>query len=210
MSKHRNNSSLITLLLALFTSINASASDDNSFTAGIGIGASQFQLNKPSLVSSYNQLSNSSSFSEDATAFSIFAGMTLDEYLSLEMDLILSGDVTAKEGNSSIKLFDITGLSITSVLSKQVSPKIRLFSRIGAHFWDISEGSDSEESISSAVDLTYGAGINFNLYGSRSRQFRFQWNRYHFDDVFIKTNDIFSVSLIFLFDDSDAKTVVTD
>jgi hypothetical protein len=82
-------------------------------------------------------------------------------------------------------------------LSNQVTERIRLFGRIGTHFWDISESSGALNTINNAVDLTYGLGVDINIYGDRSRQLRLQWNHYEYDGVFIDNGDIISVSLLF-------------
>ena len=55
--------------------------------------------------------------------------------------------------------------------------------------WDISESSGNLYTINNAVDLTYGIGMDVNLYGHRSRQLRFQWNHYEYDGVFINNSD---------------------
>lgn len=142
-------------------------------------------------------LTSTSSFSDSVTSFSFFVGYQLDPYFSLESEFVSAGDVTATEAGLVSKLFDVSILSITVALSNQVSERIRLFGRIGTHFWNISESTGAVNTINNAVDLTYGLGVDFNVYGDRSRQLRLQWNHYEYDGVFIDAGDIISVNLLF-------------
>jgi len=109
--------------------------------------------------------------------------------------------ITATEAGQLIKLFDVSSLAITLALGKQFGERTGLFARLGAHFWDISESASNLNTINSAVDITYGIGMDVNLYGDRSRQLRVQWNHYEYDGVFIDDSDILSVNLLFLIGD---------
>ena len=52
-------------------------------------------------------------FNDSATAFSLYSAMQLDEYLSLETDLLIAGDITARESGPAIKLFDVSSFAVT-------------------------------------------------------------------------------------------------
>ncbi len=88
---------------------------------------------------------------------------------------------------------------MTVGLSQPLSNSINGFGRIGVHLWDVSKGTNNDNSLGNAVDLTYGLGLDINVYGDRSRQMRLQWNHYNYDGVYIDSNDTFSLSLLFLF-----------
>ncbi len=100
--------------------------------------------------------------------------------------------------DSKVKLFNISTLALTAALSRQVSESTRFFGKIGAHIWDISESSAGLETVDTAVDITYGLGADINLYDTTSRQLRVQWNHYEYDGVFVNSNDVISVSLMFM------------
>ena len=187
----------LALLAALVLLPIETWAQEGQYSFALGIGNSQFDLNEAGLVSNYTTVSNTSTFSDSVTSISFFAGYQLDEYLSLESDLVLAGDVAATDAGLVSKLFDVSSLSITVALSKQVSERTRLFARLGAHLWNISESNGAVNTINNAVDLTYGLGLDFNLYGDRSRQLRLQWNHYEYDGVFINSGDIISVNLLF-------------
>jgi len=195
MRKLINYLILASMVILLPTQVSA---EYNLFSVSVGIGNSKFQLNQPGIVTSYG-LSGSNEFNDSATAFSLYGAMQLDEYLTLESDLLIAGDVTVTEGGQTFKLFDVSSLAITLALGRQVGERSRVFARLGAHFWDISESSGGLNTINNAVDLTYGIGIDVNLYGDRSRQLRIQWNHYEYDDVFITDSDTLTANLLFLF-----------
>ncbi len=194
MKKQYRNTALAAMLMLL--PLGALA-QEGRFSLAVGLGNSQFDLNEPGLVSNYSTVTSASSFSDSVTSFSFFVGYQLDQYLSLESEFVSVGDVTATEAGLTSKLFDVSTLSITVALSNQLSERIRVFGRMGAHFWDISESSGSLNTINNAVDLTYGLGVDINIYGDRSRQLRLQWNHYEYDGVFIDGGDIISANLLF-------------
>jgi len=186
------------LSVLTFLSIQAAA-QEAPFSVSVGIGNSSFQLNEANIVTSYGPPLNSfSTFDDSATAFSLYGAMRLDEYLTLETDLLIAGDVTVSEGGQTFKLFDVSSLAVTLALGRQVGERSRVFARLGAHFWDISESSGDLNTINNAVDLTYGVGVDVNLYGDRSRQLRIQWNHYEYDGVFIDDSDTLTANLLFL------------
>ncbi|MFV2032588.1 MAG: outer membrane beta-barrel protein [Gammaproteobacteria bacterium] len=194
MKKQYRNTALAAMLMLL--PLGALA-QEGRFSLAVGLGNSQFDLNEPGLVSNFSTVTSASSFSDSVTSFSFFVGYQLDQYLSLESEFVSVGDVTATEAGLTSKLFDVSTLSITVALSNQLSERIRVFGRMGAHFWDISESSGSLNTINNAVDLTYGLGVDINIYGDRSRQLRLQWNHYEYDGVFIDGGDIISANLLF-------------
>lgn len=182
------------ILIAISTNVFAS---NSSYYLGLGVGQSSFEFNDPNIIADYTQLSNASRIKDDATAFSFYGGIPFDEYLSLEFDFVLAGDISAKEANRNRKLFDVSALAITAMLSKPISENSRFFGRLGAHLWDISKSSGNLDTINNAVDLTFGFGIDINVYGDKSRQLRVQWNHYEYDGIYLEDSDIVSVSLLF-------------
>ncbi len=194
MKTGMNHSILAAILWVI--SLSTYATND-IYYLGVGLGHSSFELNESNIVADFVNLSNPNRFTDSASAFSLYGGMALDEYLSLEFDILLSGDIAARENNRTIKLFDASTIAITAMLSKTVTENTTLFGRFGAHMWDISESSGNLNTINNAVDITFGLGADINIYGSRSRQLRVQWNHYEYDGIYIDSNDIFSISLLF-------------
>lgn len=194
MKNRIGHSTLIILLWVL--SLNSNAANA-AYYLGLGLGQSSFQLNQANIVADYGNLDSSSTFTNSASSFNFYGGIPLDEYLSLEFDFVSSGDISTTEGNQKFKLFDASTFAVTTMLSKQITDNTRLFGRVGAHMWDISKSSGDRDTINNAVDITYGLGADINIYGSRTRQLRIQWNHYEYDGIYIDSNDILSFSLLF-------------
>ena len=193
----------ITLLLfaQMLVSMNAMA-EEGSFSIGVGLGYSSFNLNETNLINTNPDLNPGAQFDDTATTFNLYGAWIMDDHFALELDLVFAGDITASDSGIKYKLFDVTTLATTLAYNHRVSENIKLFGRFGVHLWDISQGSSSyyyNNSISSAVDLTYGLGVDFSLFGNRARQLRLQWNHYEYDGVFINDDEIFSLNLIFVF-----------
>ena len=193
------NKGLVTpmVMMILITISTHSLASNPGYYLGIGVGQSSFDFNESNIIADYPQLSNASRIKDDATAFSFYGGIPFDEYLSLEFNFVLAGDISATEADLNRKLFDVSTLAITAMLSKPISENSRFFGRLGAHLWDISESSGNLDTINNAVDLTFGFGVDINIYGDTSRQLRVQWNHYEYDGIYLEDSDIFSVSLLF-------------
>ena len=194
---HKKGFFYLVLILMSLGGADARA-EEGKFSWGLGVGNSQFELNKAELVASNTALTGATSFEDSSTAFNLFGGMRLDQYLSLELDLLFAGDVVARDAGRSFKLFDVSSFAATLALSRQVYESTRLFARLGVSFWDISESAQGFDTINSGIDLTYGLGADINLYGDRSRQLRVLYNHYEYDGIFIDSSDTFTLGLLFL------------
>jgi hypothetical protein len=185
----------------MLLSMNVMA-EEGSFSIGVGLGYSSFNLNETNLINSSPDLNPGAQFDDSATTFNLSGAWIMDDHFAMELDLVFAGDVTVTDSGIKSKLFDVITLATTLAYTQRVSEGIKLFGRFGVHFWDISEGSSYgyySNSINSAVDLTYGLGVDFSLFGNRARQLRLQWNHYVYDGVFINDNDIISLNLMFVF-----------
>ena len=116
----------------------------------------------------------------------------------METELLFMGDITARDAGQTFKIFNVSTFAITATLGKQLTPRTRLFTRLGIHSWNISESSRNVDTNNGGEDLTYGFGADFNVYGGSSRQLRIQWNHYEYDGIFIDSSDTLSMSLLFL------------
>lgn len=189
----------VLIFLALLMSLSGkSYAQEYRFALAPAIGQSSFELNEANIIADYASLSSSSSFVDNPTSFSFLGGMQLDEYLSVEMDLLIAGDISADEAGRRFKLFDVTTVAFTLMLSYPLGERSSLFGRIGVHLWDISQSFGNLDTINNATDLTYGLGADINLYGDKSRQLRIQWNHYEYDGIYLESSDTLSLGLLFL------------
>ena len=190
------------LLIVLTSPPIFAGPEEGSFSVGVGLGYSSFNLNESNLINSDPSLNPGASFDDTATSFNLSGSWIMDDHFALEFDLVLAGDITATDSGSKLKLFDVSTLATTLAYNHRISKNTKLFGRFGVHLWDISSGPSSyyySNSIDSAVDLTFGLGADFSLFGNRSRQLRLQWNHYEYDGVFVNDNDSISINLMFVF-----------
>lgn len=172
---------------------------DDRYSFGVGVGSTAFNLDEANIVANYVSLNDSATFTDNSTTFVIYGGIRLDEYMVIETDFLMQGDIAATQSGVKRKLFDVDTLSVTVALQHELSSRINAFARIGVHMWDATVGSDSLTSVDSSVDLTYGLGLDINVYGGKERVMRIQWNHYEYDGVFLDHGDTLSLSLRFLF-----------
>jgi Outer membrane protein beta-barrel domain len=184
------------LLILLQTTHSAQA---ENFTASIDIGSASADVNINSIINKYAQLSPSSSISSDSNTLIISFGYTLDDYLSIGADLLISGSITASESGTKYKLFSADTLSIYARMGTSISPRFSIFGKLGMHVWSLSENLDSPGGLDDGVDLTYGVGTNINLYGESNRQLQIQWNHYEYNGVYVNSQDVVSIGILFLF-----------
>ena len=56
-----------------------------------------------------------------------------------------------------------------------------------------------DSSVGDGVDLTYGVGMDIDLYGGEERKLRIKWKRFEFDDVYLSSADLITLGLLFQF-----------
>ena len=57
----------------------------------------------------------------------------------------------------------------------------------------------NEETLESGQGLLYGAGFDVNIYSSKERIMRIEWEHHEFDQITLNSADTISVSAIFNF-----------
>ena len=189
----------ITLYLLLILPFQSFALGE-SYSFGIGVGQSSFQLKQASIIANYSGLTSSSSFTDSSTTLLFSGGVQLDPYLSLNLEYLAQGDIKATESLVQKKLFDVSTLTFAVGLHHEFNERFNGYARLGVHMWDATTGSDFD-SVDGTVDLTYGIGMDINIYGGRERLMRIQWDRYDYDGVYLDSSDVISISLMFIFGD---------
>lgn len=129
----------------------------------------------------------------------MFGGYQFDNHLAIESTYVVVGDVVARNDGVSRKLFSTEGLTVSGVLRQDVKEHVTLFGKLGGYFWDVTDAQHNPGRSSDGMDLTYGVGADINIYGNKSRRVRVQWNRYGYDDVFIKQADVATIGALFMF-----------
>ncbi len=130
-----------------------------------------------------------------------FLGYRFDEILAVQCDFVGGGSIRVNDNGVNKKLFDPFLFSVSAVLNKPISENLNAFGKLGGTFWTLSQPLTSAQSLTvdNGFGLSFGAGVDFNLYGGKERMIRLEWNHYKMDDVLIKSADSLTIAGIFNF-----------
>jgi len=189
-----------TIALLLFLVLATHSAHAESFSMSVEIGSASSKVNNNNIVNQYTQLTPASSLSTDTSTLFLSLGYKLDEYLSLGADLLLSGAITANESGLSYKLFSTDTVSVYAKTQHTLNPRVTLFAKLGMHLWSLSENLASVGELDDGVDITYGFGTSIDLYGGSNRQLQIQWNHYDYNGVYVDSQDVITVGILFVFE----------
>jgi len=190
---------LTTVLLLSFLTLSTHAAHAESFSMSVEIGSASSQVNNNNIINKYTQLSASSDISSDTSTLFVSLGYELDKYLSIGSDLLISGSITAKESGLNYKLFSTDTLSVYAKTKASLSPRFTIFGKLGMHLWSLSENLTSPGGLDDGVDITYGIGTSIDLYGGSHRQLQIQLNHYDYNGVYVDSQDVITVGILFVF-----------
>ena len=94
-------------------------------------------------------------------------------------------------------MFKADVVYVDAVMTQPIFKSIAVQARLGMSFWSL--GNSDENEIESGQGLTYGAGLNIDIYGSKERTLLIGWERYNFSGVALKEADLISASIKFRF-----------
>jgi len=151
-----------TAALLFFSSIGSSMaeiSSDIRVTKSGSQGAG-FYLGAKAGLANYDEADDS-----DA-AFDLFAGINLNEVLSIEAGWTDLGKVSDAGTSAEVSAFHVDVVGNMGVRSD-----ISLFGKIGLASWDLDVKNSSFSDSDSGVDLTFGFGVDYNISGRSSVRF---------------------------------------
>lgn len=186
------------IILLFISPITAYAVDDR-FTTSIELASATTALNTSNVINKYAQLSSSSNIDDSTSALLFSFGYILDDYLSIGADLITAGSLTANDTGTSYKLFSTDTISVYARISKAITSSVSVYGKLGAHLWSLSENLTAPGGLDDGVDLTYGVGTHIDVYGGSNRQLQLQWNHYEYNGVYVESQDVVSLGILFLF-----------
>jgi len=138
---------------------------------------------------------------DDDMSFGAYGGYKFNRYFAVEGAYTNFGSLDGSISNGTDTVFfgtDPQSLALKVVGSLPIGEQFSLLGNIGFHSWDLDEdyGDDFEDVIgdSSATDLTYGIGGQFDFASNWS--IRGQYQRYEFDDADL---DEFSLGMHYTF-----------
>ena len=164
---------------------------------GAGLVSSRFNANETQLSATFDP-GNTASYDNSNSSLALFIGYQFDTHLAMQISYSDIGDIVLSNGSLKQSLFGTEILNMSAVITYPVNNDLGLFGKIGAFAWD-QDIADTSIDSNSGEGISYGAGLDYNLYGSKERYLRLEWDHYDFDDVFIDTVDTATLSLVFQF-----------
>ncbi|MCF6257615.1 MAG: outer membrane beta-barrel protein [Gammaproteobacteria bacterium] len=170
--------------------------DEKRWYAGVGVSASDLTFNEANLSAMYSDGSDAS-FRQGGDTFKLFAGYQFDPLLGIELGVTSFGEIVMDTDLSQRNVFTANALYLNAVITQPVLKNIDLQAKFGMSFWSLMDNDDNE--IESGQGLTYGVGMNIDLYGSDERTLLIEWERYNFSGVALQEADSMSASIKFRF-----------
>lgn len=197
--KRQNLTQATAMALVIFSTSTLAESTPfaQSIYFGAGVALTDIDINQQNLKA-INSLPAQTGFDNQGGGYSIFLGTKLDRYLSLEMAYSELGDIQMTLNNQTTELFSVDAISVTSTLSYPLSQNTDIYAKLGVAEWNIENKNSFFKD--SGTGLTYGMGLDINLYGSKNRSLRVEWTHQEFDEISINNSDTISASMVFNFD----------
>ncbi|MCF6259516.1 MAG: porin family protein [Gammaproteobacteria bacterium] len=164
--------------------------------AGVGVSTTDLTFNEANLSAAYAG-GTDASFRQGGNTFKLFAGHQFDPFLGVEMGVISFGEIVMDTRLRQNNVFTANALYVDAVVTQPVHKNIDVQAKLGTSFWSLMDNDDNE--IESGQGLTYGVGVNIDLYGSDERTLLIEWERYNFSGVALKEADSVSASIKFRF-----------
>ena len=162
----------------------------------VGVTSTNLKSNEKNLSSIYNN-NNSASFNHSGNAFKATAGYQIDPILGLEFGFTSFGEIVMTDNQSMRNVFDSDGVYVAATTRQKLTPNIDGFAKLGMFFWTLYD--DNDDTIEDGQDLTYGLGLEFDLYGGKERTLVIEWEHYSFSGVALEEADSIGASLKFNF-----------
>ncbi len=184
-------------ILVLLMPQYVTASDEGGYF-GLGIGQAKADVYKSKIVTDYPTVSNKASIDNTNYGLRVFAGYWFDPYLGMELSMHDVPEFKATESGVRTDLFAMFNVGIFALARKEFG-KHELFAKVGINSWEVCQSSGCDTKLDSGQGLAYGAGINLNLYDSKARMMRIEWEHSAIDSVYLKKLDVISINIVFNF-----------
>jgi len=189
---------LATILLSLFIVPHIHAAADDEFIPtgyfGVGLTSTDLTLNDENLSQTYAG-NDSSTFKQNGNAFKLFLGYQYDPFLGLEVGYTSFGEMVMSGNGAKSNLFNTDGIYFSTTVTKPITKNITATAKAGMFFWTLFDNADDPLEVGQG--MTYGAGLDLNLYGGKERTLLVEWEHYAFSDVSLKDGDTIGVNLKF-------------
>ncbi len=168
---------------------------------GLGFDWMNFSMNRGGVLNTFPSLSQGANLQSSSANLHGFVGFRLDEILSVQCDLIGMGSVRVTDLGVTRKLFDPILFSVSAVMTQPLSNNLKAYGKLGGSYWSLSQPLTSTQALNlnSGFGLSFGAGLDINLYGGTDRVLRLEWNHYKMDGVLIDKADGLTLGANFSF-----------
>jgi hypothetical protein len=161
---------------------------------GVGLASTDLQTNEKNMSATYGDGSYAS-FDHSGTAFKLFAGYQVDPFLGLEAGVTSFGEIVMTDSQAKRNLFNTSGVYIAATATRPVSKNINAQAKLGMFFWSLDD--KNAKTLEDGQGLTYGAGLDINLYGGKERTLLVEWEHHSFSGVALEEANSIGVSLKF-------------
>lgn len=168
-----------------------------AWEVGVSLGQASHAHRRASTLAQFPSVPATATLSDTDTGYKIFTAYRMDEFLSLEVAVVDLGDVLAEDGATLTNLYGVMGLSAEVTGRMPLSRRITAFGGFGFFVWDASRPNHT--TVDSGTEMTWGLGLDINVYGGAERRLRVEWERYDFDSTLLERADFLSVGLLFAF-----------
>ena len=165
--------------------------------AGVGLVNSRYNTNDKQLSATFDT-GGTATYDSSNSSMAMFAGYRFDTYLALQLSYSDIGEIIQNDAALKQSLFGTDVVNISAVMTYPVTAGLGIFGKLGAFSWELDIADPADYSTSGA-GISYGAGLDYNLYGSNQRHLRLEWDHYDFNEIFIDSVDTATLSLVFQF-----------
>jgi len=189
---------LPTLLLSLFVAPQVYATTGDEFEStgyiGVGLTSTDLALNDENLSQTYAG-NDTSTFNQNGNAFKLFLGYQYDPLLGLEFGYTSFGEMVMSGNSAKSNLFNTDGIYFSTTATKAITKNVTATAKAGMFFWTLYD--NAYDPLEEGQGITYGAGLDLNLYGGKERTLLIEWEHYSFSDVSLKDGDTIGASIKF-------------
>ena len=137
---------------------------DNGVSADINVSRPQSSIESLYLGGSIGQASYSD-LDESDIGFKLFAGINLNELVSVELGWVDFGSVEYADVT-----IDASAFYLGVVGNFELQNDLSLYGKLGFSSWDVDFKDDTVSESDSGSDITYGLGVNYQFSGHAGMQ----------------------------------------
>jgi len=198
MTKSNLSRSTLGIILTLCSVSTLAANNpfSSSIYFGAGLAQTSLELNEQNIKAN-NLVASQSEFKTNKNGYTLFFGTKIDSYMSLEMGYSSLGDVQVSQNNQTNELFSVDSVFINTSLSYPVTQNTDVYAKLGISEWSIESTNSNFNDY--GTGLSYGLGLDINIYAAKNRTLRLEWMHQEFDEIALNTSDTITASMVFSF-----------